>query len=294
MIVQHQRIVAVRRLLGKDINRSPAHAARIQSAQQCSFVDNSAPRRIDDQHTRSHLLESRIVQEACGLRSARNVNRDRVRARQHFIERNEFHLCPGFGRSRQKRIERDHLHSETLGTARNDATDVSESNDREGSVVEFHSGEARLLPLSGLHRCGRLRDVARKRNQQRNRVFGSGDVVTARCVHHHDSARGGRRNVDVVDADPRPANDLEFLCGCDHVGGHLSATANHEPLNVGYGREQFVTLQAGFGNHRDPGRVFEDFETLRIQLVAHQYFCHDSSLRGARENAARHRLVFAR
>ncbi len=49
-----------------------------------------------------------------------------------------------------------------------------------------------LLPLARLHRGGGLRDVARERDEQRDRVLGGRDVVALGRVHDHDAALRSR------------------------------------------------------------------------------------------------------
>ena len=52
----------------------------------------------------------------------------------------------------------------------------------------------------GLHAGIGARDVAREREQQRQRVFGGGERVAVGRVHHRDAARGRGLDVDGVDA----------------------------------------------------------------------------------------------
>ena len=84
------------------------------------------------------------------------------------------------------------------------------ADDAERLVADLGAGELGALPLAGAQRRVGLRDLARQREHQRDRVLGGGDVVAAGRVHHHDAALGRGRDVDVVDADAGAADDLQL------------------------------------------------------------------------------------
>ena len=74
----------------------------------------------------------------------------------------------------------------------------------------------------------RLRDVARLRQQQRDRLLGGADDVGLRRVHDHDAAAGGLLDVDVVEADPGARDDLEVGRRRQHLGGDLRGAADDQ------------------------------------------------------------------
>ena len=55
-----------------------------------------------------------------------------------------------------------------------------------------------------------------------------GDDGRLRRVRHHDSASGGRLDVDVVDAHSGPADHLQAVRSLEHVGGQLRRRADHD------------------------------------------------------------------
>ena len=63
----------------------------------------------------------------------------------------------------------------------------------------------------------RRRNLASRGKQQGNRVLGGRDRVAERRVHDHDAARGGRGDVDVVDADTGATDHLESRGGGNDV-----------------------------------------------------------------------------
>ena len=52
-------------------------------------------------------------------------------------------------------------------------------------------------------------------------MLGGGEDVRLGRVHHHDAAVGGRRGVDVVEADAGAPHDHEIGGGGEDLGGHL-------------------------------------------------------------------------
>jgi hypothetical protein len=78
----------------------------------------------------------------------------------------------------------------------------------------------------------RLRDVARQREHQRDRVLGRRDDVRLRRVGDDDAALGRRGDVDVVDADAGAADHPQLLGAVDEVGGQPGRRADQDPVVV--------------------------------------------------------------
>jgi hypothetical protein len=76
----------------------------------------------------------------------------------------------------------------------------------------------------------RLGDVARQREHQRDGVLGGRDDVGLRRVGDDDAALGGRLDVDVVDADPGPADHAQVVGAADQLGGQLRRRADQDPV----------------------------------------------------------------
>ena len=100
-----------------------------------------------------------------------------------------------------------------------DRADIAAADDAERLAGDLDAHEAVLLPLAGLGRGVGLRDLARQREHQRDGVFGGGDRIAERRVHHDDAARRRRRDVDIVDADAGAADHLEVLAPCSRIFG---------------------------------------------------------------------------
>ena len=62
-------------------------------------------------------------------------------------------------------------------------------------------------------------------------------------VDHHHAAPGGGVDVDVVDADARPAHDDELVTGLEYVGRDPGRAAHDQGLRAAYGIEQLVGIE---------------------------------------------------
>ena len=221
------------RLGREDVERRAAHAPALQRLEQRRLVDDAAARGVHHQHPRAHLREGGAAEHAGGVLGARHVDGDGVGALEQRVEGDQLDVEIGDLLLGQIGVVRDHLHAEPARAIGHDAADVAEADHAERAVEELHAHELVLLPVARLHRGRGLRDVARERDQQRDGVLGGRDVVAARRVHHDDAARGRGGDVDVVDADPGAPDHAQLAARGDHVGGHLGAAADHEPVGVG-------------------------------------------------------------
>jgi hypothetical protein len=152
-----------------------------------------------------------------------------------------------------------------------DRADVAAADDAERLVEQLHPHEAVLFPLAGLGGGIGGRDLARQRHHQRHRVLGRGDGVAERRVHHDDAAGRGRRQVDIVDADAGPADDLEPAGPLDDLGRDLAERAHGEAVIAGdrLGQRRLVGAELGPVVGLDAA-VGEDFHRRRRQLVGDQ------------------------
>ena len=83
--------------------------------------------------------------------------------------------------------------------------------------------QLRPLPAALLQRGVRLRDVARERDEEADRVLGRRDDVRLRRVRDDDSAPRRRVDVDVVDPDAGAADHLQPVAAVDQVRGRASS-----------------------------------------------------------------------
>ena len=88
------------------------------------------------------------------------------------------------------------------------------------------------------------RDLPGKREHQRDRVFGGGDRIAERRVHHDHAARGGGRNIDIVDADAGAADDFQFLRVFEQFRRDLGGRADGKAVVVADDLGEFVLVEA--------------------------------------------------
>src|SRR3954466_3526889 len=104
-------------------------------------------------------------------------------------------------------------------------------------------------------------------------MFGRGDGVAVRRVHHHDAARGGGTDIDVVDADAGAADDLQVGGGVEQLPRHLGGGADREPVIWPDDGAQVGRRQAGLEVHLDPAPA-EDVDGGGGELVADENLGH--------------------
>ena len=93
--------------------------------------------------------------------------------------------------------------------AGDDRTDIARADQPERLAGHLDAHEAVLFPLARLRRGVGLGQLPREREHQRDGVFGGGDRIAERGVHHDHAAWRGGGDIDIVDPDPGAADDLE-------------------------------------------------------------------------------------
>ena len=129
---------------------------------------------------------------------------------------------------RDERVVGDDAHPEAERAARDLLADPAEAEHAERLAGELDARVRAPLPAALLERRVRLRDVARERDEQADRVLGGGDDRRLRRVRDDDPAPRRRLDVDVVDADARAADHLEALGALDQLGGQLRRGADDD------------------------------------------------------------------
>ena len=129
-----------------------------------------------------------------------------------------------------ERVEGDDVHPERPRARGDELADAAEAEHAERLLVDLDAAELRALPASRGQRRVRLRDVAREREHQRDRVLGRGDDVRLRRVGDDDPALGRGRDVDVVDADARAADDPQVVGALDQLRVELRGRADQDAV----------------------------------------------------------------
>ena len=138
----------------------------------------------------------------------RGVERDEVGAGQERLEVHLLDAQVARALGREERVVGHHPHLQALGAVGDDRPDIAAADQTEDLAHELDAHEPVLFPFAGTGRAVGGRDLTGQGQHQGDRVLGRGDRVAERRVHHDDAALGRRLHVDIVDADPCPADDL--------------------------------------------------------------------------------------
>ena len=127
--------------------------------------------------------------------------------------------------------------------------------------------------FAGFGRSAGLGNLPRQREHHGDGVLGGGDGVAVRRVHHHDAARGGRFEIDVVDADAGAADHLEIGRRVQQLLRHLGGGAHRQPVVRRDDRAQIGRRKAGLHVDLDAAPA-EYFHCGGRELVADKDFDH--------------------
>ncbi|MCI1755467.1 MAG: hypothetical protein LKM31_06530 [Sphingobium sp.] len=113
--------------------------------------------------------------------------------------------------------------------------------------------------------------LAREREHQRDGVLGGGDRIAERRVHHHHALAPKRRNIDIVDADPGAADDLQIGRGIEDFLRHLGRAADGKAIIVADHRFQLFGGLAG-DDIDVAATLGERSRGVGVHLVGNKYF----------------------
>ena len=121
---------------------------------------------------------------------------------------------------------------------------------------------ARMLEGSDIRGC----DVPSRCKQKGNSMFRGGNGISKRRIHDYDAARGGRRDVDVVDTDAGAADHLELFGGADHFLVGLRRGAHGQAVVIADDSHEIGLLEADAYIHLHAAGA-KDVEGFRAQLI---------------------------
>ena len=196
-------------------------------------------------------LEQQVATDQPGrLGSLRQVDGEEVGLGDDLLEGHQLDPAEAGALGRHVRVEGDEAHAEATGPVGDELADASEADDAERLVGEFDTLPLAALPASVDERGVRLRDVAGLGEQQRHRVLGRRDDVRLRGVDDHHAASRRGIEVDVVEADPGPADDHQVVGGGEQLGVDRRGRADDQRLGPGDRREQLVRATARAARRR--------------------------------------------
>ncbi len=265
-----QRVMGVDRLDREDIERRSGQPSRTQRLGKGHFIDDSPSGAVDQEGPSLDTGQRLLVEQIPGVGGQRHVDRHVVRVCEHLFQGAQLAThAAGCGR-RDEGIVRHHLHPHPQAALNYHRADVADSNHAQGLVEELATLKLPLLPLSGLHARGRLREVAGDGHHHRHRQLSDGDRIAARRIHHHDPMPVRRLQVDVVHADPGATDHLEVSAGFDDFRGHLGGAAHGERVVLANFRLKLCRLETDAHVHRQPLPLPQNLRTFFRQVIGNQ------------------------
>jgi hypothetical protein len=268
-------------LAGSLWNTSSAAPATcpLSSASASAASSIRPPRAIDDPHALLGLGEVCRRQDIARLVGQRRVQRDEIGLGQQRVEIG--FLDPDFDRAflGQEGIVGDDLHAQAQRAAGDDAADIARANQAQRLARHFDAHEVVLGPFARLRADIGGGDLPCQCEHHRNGVFGRGDRIAERRVHHHHTLAAGVGDIDIVDADARTADHLEVFGSVEDFGRDLGRAADGKAIVLADHRLEFVGRHARL--HVDVATaLFENAGGVRVHLVRNKDFgfVHDFSL----------------
>ncbi|GAA3130434.1 hypothetical protein GCM10017687_52300 [Streptomyces echinatus] len=231
-------------LLGVHVEAGAGDPALLQRRVQRRLVDDSAAGRVDDAHARLDLAQRLVADQAEGLGGLGQMDGDEVGDLQQLVQRQHLDAHLRGPRGLHVGVVGHDLHAEGGHALRDQGADAAEAHDTEGLLGQLDAGVLAALPLGVLQRGVGLRDVAGGGEQETAGQLGGGHDVGGRGVDDHHACLGGGGDVDVVQADTGPGDDLELVRGGDGLGVDLGGRADQDRVHIGDGRDQLGAVRS--------------------------------------------------
>ena len=235
-------VIVGRRLLREHVDAGSGDLAGFERRGESLLVDEAAAGDVDDVRGLLHGLQLSLADHAGRLGRLRHVDRQEVGLGDQFVERDELSAELLGARGRDVRVEGDHAHAEGLHASGDERADAAEADHAERLLEELRAGERAALPCPARQRGVGGRDVAREADDVSARELGGRDDVRGRRVDDHDARGRGGFDIDVVEADTGPRDDLEVRRMRDRFLIHLRRRADENSVRIGERREQRRTV----------------------------------------------------
>ena len=217
----------------KTSSAAPASRPGLQRLDERRLVDERTARGVDEQRARPQQRQARAVDQAARRIRDRQVEADDVGHLERRLDRLRV-ICAELGHALRGdvRVVGDGSHPERARPRGHEPADAAVAEQRERLVGELDAREALALPGAVAQRALGRADVAREREQQRERVLGGRDDVRLGGVADDDARRRRRVHVDVVDPDARAADDAQLGGARDERRVDRRGRAHDERLGV--------------------------------------------------------------
>ena len=134
------------------IERGAANPLLLDRLGERDFVDQLAPRGVDQDRGRLHEFQTVGVDQMMRLVGQRDVQCHDVRRAQERVDREQPHVQLSGALGQQIRIVADDLHAEGSRHLRDVAADAPQSHDAHRLATQLRALEFLAVPLAGSHR----------------------------------------------------------------------------------------------------------------------------------------------
>ena len=243
-LVQFQEVQAPRRFGGEHVEGRPGNPAERDGFGQGRLVDDPTPGGVDEPQAGFGVDQKFLPDQAGRLCRLGDMDGQEIGLADQVLEGDQLSAHSPGPIGRQIRVVGHEAHPERQRPLRHQGADPAQTDDPEGLAVQFHAFPTRAFPAARFQRGVGLRDVAGLGQQQGDGVLGGREDVRLRGVHHDDPASRGRGDVDIVEADPRPAHHLQLTTGGQHLVVDVGGRTDDERRRARDSLEEVPVRQA--------------------------------------------------
>ena len=179
----------------------------------------------------------------------RRVQRNKIGPGQEIIKFDLFNAEIECALGRKEGIERNHAHMQPYGAVGDDGANIATTDNSKRFGSNFNAHETVLFPFARLGRRVRRGNLAGERKHHRDGVFCRGDGIAEGRIHNNDAARGGCRNIDIIDAYPGTTDDFETVGGGEQFRRYFRRRADRQTIIIADNGEKLLLIEAGSNIH---------------------------------------------
>ena len=218
------------RFFREDVDSRASYVAAPQGVCQGVDIQHSAARYVDHPHAVFHLGDFFRADHARRLLRQRRVHRNVVGRAQERIQVDRFDaelLKAVFG---NVRVVADGLHFHGLHALGDARANAAEADDADGLVLELDARKPFPVPFAGHQGIVSLGDVAGHGHDHGAGVFRRSYRIGRRRIDDDNPSFCRRLDVDAVDADAGPADDLQFRGRVDDLFRYVGHGAGNQAV----------------------------------------------------------------
>ena len=201
-----QRIRRAERLRLVHIDQRHSPLVPTHERRQRARIHNEPARRVEEDHRVTHQRKRPRIHQPPVLRPPIHVHRQHIRLPQQHFARNRPRPMPRALRNLAD-VVINHLHLHRRRDPRHRRADPAEPIDPHHHLVEFaiaHQLPPHRVPRRGIHRAIQKHPRPRRIRQEREHILNHRPRVRIRRAHNLHAPCRTRRQIKVVQANPRP------------------------------------------------------------------------------------------